>query len=279
MSLFIQVENQNILWEMVNKIPLCNTVFPPSVPSSQNNKSIWFRSIIEEYYNKIPPNISRNDLYQINRDVLSNMMKNLLTLSNNNAPQNMIDRGTFSRLDSPIETKKTDFEIRQSQYKAMFEVQKPGPIDFSEKLDDDVITNMNELIENQRKMRELELQQFAPKQIEALQNIKVNILEDIPKESIPLQKLPEQKHVRFDLSEENTINQRGFIKSSESIEIKQQIENMNEKIENMNEKINKIFEMLTTITNPLLSNNSSEVLENETNDNVNNIKHIMVSNE
>ena len=54
---------------------------------------------------------------------------------------------------------------------------------------------------------------------------------------------------------------------------------MNEKIENMNEKINKIFEMLTTITNPLLSNNSSEVLENETNDNVNNIKHIMVSNE
>ena len=275
MSLFIQVENQNILWEMVNKIPLCNTVFPPSNPSSQNNKSSWFRSIIEEYYNKIPPNISRNDLYQINRDVLSNMMKNLLALSNNNAPQNMIDRGMFSRLESPIETKKTDFEIRQSQYKAMFEVQKPGPIDFSEKLDDDVITNMNELIENQRKMRELELQQFAPKQIDTLQNIKVNILEDIPKESIPLQKLPEQKHVRFDLSEEDFINQSG----SESIEIKQQMENMNKKIENMDEKINKIFEMLTTITNPVLSNNTIEVLENEKKDNVDNIKHIMDSNE
>lgn len=275
MSLFIQVENQNILWEMVNKIPLCNTVFPPSNPSSQNNKSSWFRSIIEEYYNKIPPNISRNDLYQINRDVLSNMMKNLLALSNNNAPQNMIDRGMFSRLESPIETKKTDFEIRQSQYKAMFEVQKPGPIDFSEKLDDDVITNMNELIENQRKMRELELQQFAPKQIDTLQNIKVNILEDIPKESIPLQKLSEQKHVRFDLSEEDFINQSG----SDSIEIKQQMENMNKKIENMDEKINKIFEMLTTITNPVLSKNTIEVLENEKKDNVDNIKHIMDSNE
>jgi hypothetical protein len=35
-------------------------------------------------------------------------------------------------------------------------------IDFSEKIDDEVITNMEELIENHKKMREQELQQFLP---------------------------------------------------------------------------------------------------------------------
>ena len=158
MALFIQPENQNILWEMVNKLPLCNTVFPQS-SGSQIEKQNWFKRIIEDFYKRLPPNISRNDLYQINREVLSAMMKSLGELST--AKQNTIDRGIFSRLDNnTIETKKTDFEIRQSQYNSMFEAQKPTQIDFSEKLDDDVITNMEELIEKQRKLRELDFQQY-----------------------------------------------------------------------------------------------------------------------
>jgi hypothetical protein len=128
--------------------------------------------------------------------------------------------------------KKTDFEIRQTQYSNMFEIQKPKAIDFSEKLDDDVITNMNELIENQRKMRELDLQQFSPKPNEAVQNIKVNILEDVPKEVIQSQVLKTSKQVHFDLPEEQDI-----IKTNEILELKQ-------KIENMDSKINEMFEML-----------------------------------
>lgn len=237
MALFIQPENQNILWEMVNKLPLCNTVFL-STSSGQNEKNNWFKRIIGDFYRRIPPNISRNDLYQINRDVLASMMKSLGELSVNK--QNTIDRGVFSRLDE----KKSDFEIRQSQYNSMFEIQKPKAIDFSEKLDDDVITNMNELIENQRKMRELDLQQFTPKSNDALQNIKVNILEDVPKEVIQPQVLKTAKQVHFELQEESIIS----IKPDEICELKQKIENMNNKIEN-------IFEMLT-----LTLNNSSCIL-------------------
>jgi hypothetical protein len=242
MAVFIQPENQNILWEMVNKIPLCNSVFP-SGSGSQNEKQNWFKGMIENFYKRIPPNISRNDLYKINREVLGAMMKSLGELSISTTKQDTIDRGIFSRLDmnNSIETKKTDFEIRQSQYNSMFETQKPKAIDFSEKLDDDVITNMNELIENQRKMRELDLQQFAPKPNDAIQNIKVNILEDVPKEVIQPDVIKNSKHVHFDLSQEQ---QQDMIKSNEILELKQ-------KIENMDDKINQMFEMLRSLVTPI----------------------------
>jgi hypothetical protein len=251
MALFVQPENQNILWEMVNKIPLCNSVFPASSGSaSQIEKQNWFKGIIEDFYKRTPPNISRNDLYKINREVLAAMMKSLGELSLSR--QNTIDRGIFSRFDNitnnPIETKKTAFEIRQSQYNSMFEIQKPKAIDFSEKLDDDVITNMDELIENQRKMRELDLQEFSPKTNETVQNIKVNILEDVPKETIQSQVLKPSKQVQFDLPEENSI-----IKKNEIAELKQ-------KIENMDNKISQIFEMLRTLVTPITKDNN-EVAE------------------
>jgi hypothetical protein len=270
MSVFIQPENQNILWEMVNKIPLCNSVFPSGSGSgsgSQNEKQNWFKRIIEDFYKRIPPNISRNDLYKINREVLSAMMKSLGELSL--TKQNMIDRGIFSRLDNnnTIETKKTDYEIRQAQYTNMFEIQKPKPIDFSEKLDDDVITNMNELIENQRKMRELDLQQFAQKPNEALQNIKINILEDVPKEVIQPQGIKVSKQVHFDLPEENSI-----IKTNEIAELKQ-------KIENMDNKINEIFDMLlnfiTPYSQPIVMNKETELVESTVSEAVEIIKQMI----
>lgn len=230
MALFIHPENQNILWEMLNRIPLCNSVFPEGQKNEKNN---WFKSTIQEYYNRLPQNITRNDLYQINREVLSTMIKKLGQLSIQSS-QNSIDRGVFSRLDKPVETKKSTYEERQSQYNSMFENKKPDPIDFSEKFDDDVITNMNELIENQRKMRELELQQFAPKPIESLQNSKVNILEDVPKEVIQSQVLLQEKHVRFDLSEDKK-------QITQSYDFK----DLEKKIENMDKRITQIFELLT----------------------------------
>jgi hypothetical protein len=270
MALFIQPENQNILWEMVNKIPLCSTVFPVS---QKNEKQNWFKGIIGDFYKRIPQNISRNDLYQINRDVLAAMMKSLGELSSSAARQNTMDRGIFSKLDmnsnSTIETKKTDYEIRQAQYTNMFEIQKPKAIDFSEKLDDDIITNMNELIENQRKIRELDLQQFAPKPTEAIQNIKVNILEDIPKEVIQPQVIKGSKQVHFNLAEEQ---HQDIIKSNEIMELKQ-------KIENMDDKINQMFEMLRTLISPppIISNDVLEVdkINESVSENVETIKQMM----
>ena len=288
MALFIQAENQNILWEMVNKLPLCNTVFPISGNGSQiKEKEQWFREIIQECYYNIPQNITRNDLYKINRDVLSRMMNNLVSLSSKNTA-NIIEGGN-NRLDNRLDKRgeinstkqQTDFV---SQYNSMFEIQKPKPIDFSEKLDDDVITNMSELIEKQRKIRELEIQEFSTviKPVDSLENnkININILEDVPIQSqlIISDKIisAEKKHVRFDLLE------------NDYKEIfKKDLNELSRKIENLDDKITSIFNILQNIIldkSNVLDNKQSNhsYLSNNNNnnsDNIEKIKQMIIANE
>jgi hypothetical protein len=281
MALFIQPENQNILWEMVNKLPLCNTVFPISGNGSQF-KEQWFREIIQECYYSIPQNITRNDLYKINRDVLSRMMKSLVTLSSKNTA-NIIEHGNNrvdNRGNNRVElNKQSDFV---SQYNSMFEIQKPKPIDFSEKIDDDVITNMSELIENQRKMRELEIQEFSSviKPVDSLQNnkININILEDVPIQSqiILADKIQsvDKKHVRFDLLENdsNEVSTKDF-------------KELSRKIENLDDKITSIFNILQNIIldkSNVLDNKQlihPNLNDNDNSDNIEKIKQMIIDNE
>jgi hypothetical protein len=281
MALFIQPENQNILWEMVNKLPLCNTVFPISGNGSQF-KEQWFREIIQECYYSIPQNITRNDLYKINRDVLSRMMKSLVTLSSKNTA-NIIEHGNNrvdNRGNNRVElNKQSDFV---SQYNSMFEIQKPKPIDFSEKIDDDVITNMSELIENQRKMRELEIQEFSSviKPVDSLQNnkININILEDVPIQSqiILADKIQsvDKKHVRFDLLENdsNEVSTKDF-------------KELSRKIENLDDKITSIFNILQNIIldkSNVLDNKQlihPNLNDNDNSDNIEKIKQLIIDNE
>lgn len=52
------------------------------------------------------------------------------------------------------------------EYKSMFEVKKPEPIDFSEKIEDGVITNMDELIQKHLREREQELNLVSPPKLQ-----------------------------------------------------------------------------------------------------------------
>jgi hypothetical protein len=191
MSLFISKENQNLLYEMINKTPEINTVF-----SSIDEKNRWFRKTIESHYTQLPQNITREVLLATNRQVLSSMVEQLrVAYANKPVVNNLQDNYLGNQPVIPINNLKRDnapnIEQIQSQYKSMFEVPKPQKIDFSEKLDDDVITNMDELIENQKRMRERELQEYSPPP-----PTKINILEDLPKDVIKT--IPERR-VQFDI--------------------------------------------------------------------------------
>ena len=188
MSLFISKENQNLLYEMINKTPEINTVF-----SSVDQKNQWFRKTIESHYERLPQNITREILLATNRQVLSSMVEQLRVAHSNkvgnpvgNPPSNPVVMNNLKRDNAP------NIEKIQSQYKSMFDPPKPQKIDFSEKLDDDVITNMEELIENQKKMRQRELQEYSPPP----PSTKINILEDLPKEVI---KSTPERRVQFNI--------------------------------------------------------------------------------
>ena len=134
MALYISTENQTMLWEMINKVTNFSTVFP--LTSSLESKTSWFKSQIQQIYQKLPPNISREQLKQINRDTLTTMLQSLQSIQQNTSPITP----TFSRLEKAT-------ILPEQQYRPLYDNQKPPEPNFTEKLDDQAITNMSELIE------------------------------------------------------------------------------------------------------------------------------------
>jgi hypothetical protein len=119
------------------------------------------------------------------------MMNSLRSLSNQKntttvPPQRLLKR------EQPIEPR---------EYTTFYDLPKPKIIDFSEKIEDPVITNMEELIEQQKRMRERELQEYAPPPLVpntpipgAQENVRMKILEELPKTVLQ----PVEKHVQFE---------------------------------------------------------------------------------
>lgn len=78
MSLFIHKENQEVLWNLLNKTPQFKNTFKHSHPQASQQ---WFRSTIEKYYyekNIEKQPIDRTNLIIINKNALSYMMQQLI---------------------------------------------------------------------------------------------------------------------------------------------------------------------------------------------------------
>jgi len=242
MSLFISKENQNLLYEMINKTPEINKVF-----SSVDEKNKWFRRSIESQYEQLPQVITREILLMTNRKVLSSMVEQLRvayanTVVNNPPVNNQMGNQMGNQISILTNSLKRDnapnIEQIQSQYNSMFDPPKPKKIDFSEKLDDDVITNMEELIENQKKMRERELQEYSPPP--PTPSTKINILEDLPKEVL---KPISERRVQFDVSEK--IMENPPISFTEEI---------TKRIDRLEDKMDQLISLFRTSQTPLINN-------------------------
>ena len=187
MSLFISTENQQLLYGMIHKTPEVN------VFTTTEEKNVWFRSIVERFFKQLPQTITRDKLKEVNREVLGYMMSSLRSISNESIQK------------QPPRLLKREQPIEPREYTTFYDLPKPKVIDFSEKIEDPVITNMEELIEQQKRLRERELQEYAPPPIVPStdpithsmsgtnQNIKMKILEELPKNILPL-----EKHVHFE---------------------------------------------------------------------------------
>ena len=183
MSLFIHAENQKLLWETINKSPLL--LQHPKFNTNPNQKSEWFREIVKQVYYSIPAyetrNLTRDELQQYNRSAIKTMLASLNggggvggPPAPANYPNNPVGQPArpVSILKEPVTefsrnmVKKNEFQEqfsnRQKEYETMFQKPLPKEINFSEDLDDGVITNMEELIQKQKRQREMEIsQQFT----------------------------------------------------------------------------------------------------------------------
>lgn len=160
MSLLIHRENQELLWNIVNKNKVVHNFFQ-RIP--EQDKYNWFQNIISEFYNKYRTySISSNDLSSINKEILRFMINNANTNTENmNQRQfNNENMGEPYQKESKKNEYISEFEQRQQSYENMIKKEQPKDIDFSINLDENQ-GNMEELIKKQQEQRNLDLEVFG----------------------------------------------------------------------------------------------------------------------
>lgn len=184
MSLYIHQENQKLLWESMQQIPM----FQDYGKNDEGKKEVWFRAIIEQFYesNKFKL-LNMDELQQLNRDTVAYMigdLKKQITQESQSSYQGY--SGSFSDM-SPLNepkqlmpytslppenrdvTRDAILEKKQDQLNSQFSVLqqeygnmlKSGPdreIDFSANNGEDTpIENIEKLMEDTIKQREYDL--------------------------------------------------------------------------------------------------------------------------
>ena len=183
MSLYIKSENQELLWRTIHKTPLIDNYFRTLVPGS---REVWFQEIVKSFHIKNPSIMNQDALARVNRDTIAYMVSILRTPMSSSQqiptqqqsqphiqtnpigqvqnteyrePTTIYSRGSTTATRDEFAEK---FTNRQKEYESM--LQKPAipEVKFSEKMEDGVIQNMDELIKQQLKQRELDIANYSP---------------------------------------------------------------------------------------------------------------------
>lgn len=199
MNPYIEPKNQTLLWNTIHKNPSIYVVFPND-PYYNNKKNNWFKNIISQIYSTLPMVITKEILLEKNKETISMMnqyLKNMNSVVNN--PTNIQNDTIYSRnqKDNSINN---DFQQRQKEYELMMKNPVVEEISFKENSNDGVIKNMDELIQQQLREREQDLERIS-KTYESIQlPEKLNIKENISEKELAIVDLGIEKNEKKSVS-------------------------------------------------------------------------------
>ena len=159
MSLFVHFDNQTILWKTIQQHPNIHTI-----PTTE--QSSWFKYHIQTVYEKIPTAkfltpISTEELNELNKNTIRQMIQDLIPRETERVAE--VDVTKF-----PVNTIRRDqvnstsnihdrFKEKQQEMESLLQVQPPSKVEFKISEIDEPITNMEELIQQQLRQRELDM--------------------------------------------------------------------------------------------------------------------------
>ena len=182
---YIHPENQKLLWNTIQKTPIFNNL--------GSRQTQWFKSVIQHFYEEYPNAKiikSKDELQNINRATISFMVNSLKELVQTKHPPPASSDPNYGNTILPSTTGSNErmsyyndqFNNRQKEYESMNSKPLPPSNDIvAEKISDEAITNMDELIRQQMEQRELELKMYGQGPIVQPPR-KLNISEEIPKD-------------------------------------------------------------------------------------------------
>ena len=175
MSLYVLPENQELLWNVISKNIYIQDFFAPYNPEKKNE---WFKAIIRTFYERYKlQKLTVADLNSVNKETITYMIQNIREQINQpvaktNAPTQATPSyqpaNSYSIPTPPIvpdtrvDIYAKEFEQRQQEYANLNKKTVPANVNFTEKADDGVIQNMDELIKMQMQQRAYEMSMIPP---------------------------------------------------------------------------------------------------------------------
>lgn len=149
MSSYITASNQEMLWRTIQK----NALFDQTL--TQEQQPIWFREIIGNIYSEnVNKHLGNNELLELNKSTLRFMIHNL---KGRVTREPVLNEPINDRLEPKSVSYQSNYDTIQNEYNNMHKRNIPQEPDFKEPFDDEKIKNMDELIKQQMKERELEI--------------------------------------------------------------------------------------------------------------------------
>ena len=190
MALYVNAENQTLLWNVVHTHNFAIQFFSRITPAQ---KTEWFKSIIKRFYDQnLNRDLSLHDLQQLNKTTLSYMLS---TMKSNDVQQTYIE-------DPPKNAKEVaisqQFDMKKKEYDSFLEKKAPETVDFREKVEDSAITNMDDLIQNHIREREEELRKYSQQtnlvpQQASIQSLKIDSTATVSSEILNAQVLDNEE--------------------------------------------------------------------------------------
>jgi hypothetical protein len=263
MSLYIHERNQRILWSTIKNLRMFNSNI------TVENQEIWFKQIIGYIYqNNKNRKLTNYELQELNKYTISFMIKELqlirsiqsntsntsntskLNQSSISKPNLFLEPSSSHRIESKSDTYSKQFVERQKDYENMTrKVEPPQPV-FQEKIEDNVIENMEELVKQHLKQRELDIENLQNKNSENYIKPPINIINDAQNVSnsqieLSIEELSEnmqqKKTVSWDIDgTKNTSN----ITRNEISDLNMKISNLITIVENMQKEINNLNKII-----------------------------------
>ena len=160
MSTFISYNNQTILWNTIQKVPLLQQKIQKEYQAN------WFRQIIEDIYTQNQyRNLNIQELNELNKQTISYMINSLKKSNTENNQTTSIENLDYQDTNTEFSKREKEYEILKNNTKMN---EKPN---FNETIEDKAIDNMDELLYNQQIQRDLDLQAVEIKDLQKPKNV------------------------------------------------------------------------------------------------------------
>ena len=244
---YVHPENQKLLWNTIQKTPIFNNL--------GSRQTQWFKSVIQHFYEEYPNAKvikTKDELQTINRATISFMVNSLKEMFQPKQTPTQQSETSYGNVILPSTTGSNErvsyyndqFNNRQKEYESMnAKPLPPSNTIVSEKISDEAITNMDELIRQQIEQRELEMKMYGQGPIVQQPN-KLNINDEIPKEAVENYILPidlgkneNKEKIKKNVSWKN--------ENTEIEELKKIVLDLSETIQTMKQRLDEITDVKT----------------------------------